>query len=55
MVIWCWGSSPTLPSNFGISDGSLWGMDGHQGECMIGSSVNLERSGKSSVSRNGNG
>ena len=33
----------------------FWGMDGHQGECMIGSLVNLERSGKSSVAKNGNG
>ena len=46
---------PTLPSNFGISNGSLWGMDGHQGECMIGSLVNREILGKSSVARNGNG
>lgn len=54
-MIWCRGSSPALPSNFGISKGSLWGMDGHQGEFMIGLLVNLERSGKSSVARNGNG
>ena len=30
-------------------------MDGHQGECIVGSLVNLERLGKCSVARNGNG
>ena len=30
-------------------------MDGHHGECMMGSLVSLERLGKSSVARNGNG
>ena len=30
-------------------------MVGHQGECMIWSLVNLDRSGKSSVAKNGNG
>lgn len=55
MAMWCWGSSPALPSNLGISEGILWGMGGNQGECMIGSLVNLERLGKSNVARNGNG
>lgn len=54
-MIYCCGSSLALPSNLGISKGILWGMGGHQGECMIGSFVNLERLGKYSVARNGNG
>ena len=49
------GVFPNFAFKFGISEGILWGMGGHQGECMIGSLVNLKRSSKSSVARNGNG
>ena len=55
MVMWCWGSSLALPSSFGMFEESLWGMGGHQGECMIGSLVNHDRSGKYNVARKDNG
>jgi hypothetical protein len=49
------GSSPGLPSNFGMSDGSFDGIVGHEGSWEIGSFVNHDKYGKSSIARNGNG
>jgi hypothetical protein len=37
-------SSPTFPSNFGMSEGSLVGIAGHVGSCSIGSLVSFLRS-----------
>ena len=45
-MIWFCGSSPALPSNLGMSEGSLVGMGGHAGLCRMGSLVNLARSGR---------
>ena len=45
-MIWFWGSSPALPSNLGMSEGSLVGMWGHAGLCRMGSLVSLARSGR---------
>jgi hypothetical protein len=44
-MIWLVGSSPTFPSNLGMSEGSLVGIVGHVGSCNIGSLVSLVRSG----------
>jgi hypothetical protein len=44
-MTWLAGSSPTFPSNFGMSKGSLVGIAGHVGSCNIGSLVSLLRSG----------
>ena len=53
VITWFFGSSPALPSNFGISEGSLTGMVGQEGSWWIGSFINLDKSGKSEVARNG--
>jgi hypothetical protein len=45
VMIWFARSSPTFPSNLGMSKGSLVGMVGHVGSCNIGSLVSLVRSG----------
>ena len=42
---WLTGSSPTFPSNLGMSEGSLVGIVGHVGSCNIGSLMILVRSG----------
>jgi hypothetical protein len=44
-MIWLVGSSPTFPSNLGMSEGSLVGIAGHVGSCKIGSLVILVKSG----------
>jgi hypothetical protein len=44
-MTWLAGSSPTFPSNFGMSKGSLVGIVGHVGSCNIGSLVSLVRFG----------
>lgn len=52
-VIMCvLGSSLTLPSNLGISDGSFVGIGGEAGECRIISFINFDRSDKFKVARN---
>ena len=43
-MTWLAGSSPTFPSNLGMSEGSLVGIAGHVGSCNIGSLVSLFRS-----------
>jgi hypothetical protein len=48
------GSSPSFPSNFGMSDGSLEGITDHEGLWEIGSFFNHDRSGKSNIARKGN-
>ena len=45
-MMWFWRSSPSFLSNFGMSEGSFVGMGGHVGLFLIGSLVNLARSGK---------
>jgi hypothetical protein len=44
-MTWLAGSSPALPSNLGMSEGSLVGIAGHVGLCNIGSLVSLVISG----------
>jgi hypothetical protein len=44
VMIWLVESSPTFPSNLGMSEGSLVGMVGHVGSCNIRSLVSLVRS-----------
>jgi hypothetical protein len=44
-MTWLVGSSPTFPSNLGMSGGSLVGIAGHVGLCNMGSLVSLLRSG----------
>jgi hypothetical protein len=44
-MIWLVGSSPSFPSNLGMSEGSLVGIVGHVGLCNMGSLVSLVRSG----------
>ena len=44
-MAWLAGSSPTFPSNLGMSEGSLVGIAGHVVSCDIGSLVSLVRSG----------
>jgi hypothetical protein len=51
-IICVLGSSLTLPSNFGMSNGSFVGMDGQAGECQIGSFINFDKLGKFNVARN---
>ena len=47
------GSSPTLPSNLGISEGNLVGIGGHEGSCLTGSFINFDNSGKFKVAKKG--
>jgi hypothetical protein len=42
-MIWLVESSPSFPSNLGMSEGVLLGMVGHVGSCNIGSLVSLVR------------
>ena len=51
VVTWAPGSSPTLSSNFGISEGSLVGMGGQEELCLIGSSISFEKYGEFNVTR----
>jgi hypothetical protein len=44
-MTWLVGSSPAIPSNFGMSEGSFVGIVGHVASCNIGSLVSLVRSG----------
>jgi hypothetical protein len=44
-MIWLAGSSPSFPSNLGMSEGSLVAIVGHVGLCNMGSLVSLVRSG----------
>jgi hypothetical protein len=44
-ITWLAGSSPSFPSNFGISKGSLVGILGHVGSCKMGSFMSLVKSG----------
>ena len=46
------GSSLTFPSNFGILDGNFVGIGGQAGECLIGSFINLDKSGRFKVAKN---
>ena len=46
------GSSFTFPSNLGMSDGNLVRIGGQASECLIGSLINLDKSGKFNVARN---
>jgi hypothetical protein len=43
-MTWLARSSPSFPSNFGMSEGSLVGIAGHVGSCNIGSLMSLLRS-----------
>jgi hypothetical protein len=54
VMTWLFGSSPDLPSNFGMSDGNLVGITGQWGECRIGSFKILDMSGRSKVAKKGN-
>jgi hypothetical protein len=49
------GSSPGFLSNLGMYDGILDGIVDHEGSWDIGSFVNHEKLGKSSIVRKGNG
>ena len=51
---WFFGLSPCFPSNFGMSNGNFTEMEGHEGLCRMGSLINLDKLGKSKVSRKGN-
>ena len=53
VVAWALGSSPTLPSNFGMFNGNLVGTGGHEGSFLTGSFINLDKSRKFNVSRHG--
>jgi hypothetical protein len=48
-MTWLLGSSPGLPSNFGMSYGSMAGIMVQWGECRIGSFNILNKSGRSKV------
>jgi hypothetical protein len=43
-MIWLVGSSPSFPSNLGMSEGTLVDIAGHVGLCNMGSLVILVRS-----------
>jgi hypothetical protein len=43
-MTWLAGSLPSFPSNFGMSEGSFFGIAVHVGSCNIGSLVSLVRS-----------
>ena len=45
VITWLAGSSPSFPSNFGISEGSLVGILGQVGSCKMGSFMSLVKSG----------
>ena len=41
-----------MPLNLGMSDGNLVGTGGHEGSCLTGSFINLDKSSKFNVARN---
>jgi len=45
-MIWLEGSSSGLPSNFGISKGSFFGILGQLGSWWMGSLINMFKSGR---------
>ena len=47
------GYSLALPSNLGMSEGNLVGTGGHEGSCLTGSFINLDKYGKFNISKNG--
>ena len=49
----CVGYLFTFPSNLGMSDGNLVRIGGQAGECLTGSLINLDKSGKFKVAKNG--
>jgi hypothetical protein len=53
-MTWLFGSSPSLPSNLGMSDGNLAGITSQWGECKIGAFKILDKSSKSKVAKKGN-
>jgi hypothetical protein len=53
-MTWLFGSSPSLPSNFGMSDSNLSGITVQWGECRIGSFKILDKSDRSKVDKKGN-
>ena len=53
VVIWLARSTPFFPSNLGISVGILTGTGGQAKWCLMGSFVSFDRSGNSTVARNG--
>ena len=53
VITWFFGSSLGLPSKLGISEGSFIGMVGQEGSLWIGSFINIDKSGRSKVARNG--
>ena len=46
------GSSFTLPLNLEMSDGNFFGIGGQADECLIGSFINLDKSGIFKVAKN---
>lgn len=46
------GYSPTLPSNLGMSNGRLVGMEGQWGRWTIGLFIRLDKFGRFSVAKN---
>ena len=46
VIMWFWGHSLALPSNLGMSDGSLVGMGGQKAWWRMGLFVNLAKLGK---------
>ena len=52
VITWFFGSSPGLPSNFGISEGNFIGMAGQEGSWWMGSIINLDNSSRSKVAKN---
>ena len=53
VITWFSRSSLGLPSSFGISEGRFIGMVGQEGSWWIGSFINLDKSGRYKVARNG--
>jgi len=54
VITWLFGSSVSLQSNFGMSEGNLVGITGQKGKCSMGSLVNRDKSGRYRVERKGN-
>ena len=42
-----------MPSNFGMSEGNLVGIDGQEGSCLTGSFITLDKIDKFDVSKKG--
>ena len=53
VIIWFWGHSLALPSNFEMSNGSLVGMGGQKACWKMGTFVHLANSGKFNWAMNG--